>query len=247
MRSPTKTPTPLPDAGDARPTQGGGAAVVRGPARPDLRRIRAPGGRTFRPPSRPAARPLRAQGLAARARPRRRGSRRRHHGRHARPRVREGGGQRLDRVRRVQPRVPQPDPGRRRGSALLRLGHLAGGTYALAQGAGHAHEHPPHRDHARLVRRRRGSHAHGAARGRYAGLPCRAQGRLRPPRPGLLSALQAMVRRILPPAAPRRAARRGRHLLRRSRQRRLRARLRLHPRRRRGLPRGLSRAGAPRT
>ena len=62
---------------------------------------------------------------------------------------------------------------------------------------------------------------------------------------GLLSALQAMVRRVLLPAAPRRAARRGRHLLRLSRQRRLGARLRLHPRRRRGLPRDLSRARAP--
>ena len=98
---------------------------------------------------------------------------------HARPRVREGGRQRLDGVRRVQPGVPQADPGRRAGSALLRHGHLAGGAHALAQGAGGAHEHPPHRDHARLVRRRRRPHAHGAARRRYRGVPRRAQGRLR--------------------------------------------------------------------
>ena len=75
-----------------------------------------------------------------------------------------------------------------------------------------------------------------------AGVPRRAQGRLRRPRCGLLPALQAMVRRVLLSPAPRRGARRGRHLLRRSRQRRLRARLRLHARRRRGFPRGLSRA-----
>ena len=55
-------------------------------------------------------------------------------------------------------------PGAARGSALLRLGHLAGGAHALAQGAGGAHEHALHRHHARLVRRRRRPHADGAAR-----------------------------------------------------------------------------------
>ena len=122
-------------------------------------------------------------------------------------------------------------PGADAGSALLRLGHLAGGAHALAQGAGGAHEHPLHRDHARLVRRRRRPHADGAARSRtptafHAALKaaCDAHDR------GLLPALQGMVRRILLPAASRRAARRRRHLLRLSRQRRLRARLRLHPR-----------------
>ena len=68
------------------------------------------------------------------------------------------------------------------------------------------------------------------------------QAGLRRPRPDALSALQGMVRRILLPAAPQRAARRRRHLLRLSRQRRSCARLRLHPRRRRGLPRHLSRS-----
>ena len=75
--------------------------------------------------------------------------------------------------------------------------------------------------------------------------------RCRPPAtrttPTLLRALQGLVRRVLLPAAPRRAARRRRHLLRLSRHRRLRARLRLHPRRRRGLPRRLSADRAPRT
>ena len=55
-------------------------------------------------------------------------------------------------------------------------------------------------------------------------LPRRAASRLRRPRPGLLPALQEMVRRVLLPAAPQRAARRRRHLLRLSRQRRLRPR-----------------------
>ncbi len=72
-----------------------------------------------------------------------------------------------------------------------------------------------------------------------AGLPRRVPERLRRARRRLLRALQEMVRRIFLPAAPRRAARRRRHLLRLPR-RRLRPELRLHPRRRRDLPRHLS-------
>ena len=52
-------------------------------------------------------------------------------------------------------------------------------------------------------------------------------------------AIQAMVRRVLLPQAPQRAARHRRHLLRRSRRRRLRALLRAHAKRRRPLPRRL--------
>ena len=104
-------------------------------------------------------------------------------------------------------------PGAEAGSALLRHGHLAGGAPALAQGAGGAHEHAPHRDDARLVRRRRRPHADGAAPARHRRLSRRAQGRLRRARRGLLSALQEMVRRILLSVASRRAARRRRHLL----------------------------------
>ena len=95
--------------------QGRGARLVREPARPHLRRVRALEDELAGTHRELRARPLRAQGLAARGRARRRGSRRRRHGAHARPRVREGRRQRLDRVRRVQPGVPQADPGRRRG------------------------------------------------------------------------------------------------------------------------------------
>ena len=52
-----------------------------------------------------------------------------------------------------------------------------------------------------------------AHRGRRR-LPRRLPRRLRPPRPRLLPALQGMVRPLLLPAAPQRAARRRRHLLR---------------------------------
>ena len=150
--------------------------LVREPARPHLRRIREDRGRAFGPHA-TAGRPLRAQGVAARGRARR--VRRRRHGADARPRVREGGRQRLDRVRRVQPEFRNQIPGAERGPALLRHGHLAGRAHALAPGAGGAHEHAPHRDHARLVRRRRRPHADGAARAGHRRLPRRAQGRLR--------------------------------------------------------------------
>ena len=178
MRSPTKTPRHCPTT----------------PRSPSARTRRAPGSKTCATASAPNSRRSRTSSpartascrpAASSARPgsasrgaERRGSRRRHHVDHARPRVREGRRQRLDRVRRIQPGVPQADPGRRAGSALLRLGHLAGGAHALAQGAGGAHEHPLHRHHARLVRRRRRPHADGAARRRHAR---RSTPRSRPP------------------------------------------------------------------
>ena len=246
MRSPTENPTPLPDAATVQRRKDEARAwfeSLRDRICAAFEKIEDELTGTH---SELRARPLRAQGVAARGRAQR-GSRRRRHVTHARPRVREGGRQRLDRVRRVQPGVPQADPGRRRGSALLRHGHLAGGAPALAPGAGGAHEHAPHRDDARLVRRRRRPHADGAAPARHRRLSRRAQGCLRRARRRLLSALQEMVRRVLLSAASRRAARRRRHLLRRPRQRRLRPRLRLHAWRRRGLPRRLSAARARRT
>ncbi len=151
------------------------------------------------------------------------GRRRRRHVGDARPRLREGRRQRLDRPWRASPRssasrspAPPSDP------ALLGERHLAGRPYALAAGAGGAHEHAPHR------RPRKAWFGGGADLtpmspddGRHRRLPRRAEGRLRPPRPRLLPALQEMVRRVFLPDAPQRAARRRRHLLRQSRQRRL--------------------------
>ena len=60
-----------------------------------------------------------------------------------------------------------------------------------------------------------------------------------------LRPLQGMVRRVLLPQAPERAARHRRHLLRLPELRRLGGRFRLHPRRRPRLPRHLSEARPP--
>ena len=117
---------------------------------------------------------------------------------HARPRVREGRRQRLDRVRRVQPGVPQADPGRRAGSALLRQG------ISLV-----AHMRSPqvpavHMNTRHIVTTR-------AWFGGGADLTPMVPARSRTPRPstralkaacdahdaGLLPALQEMVRRVL--------------------------------------------------
>ena len=93
-----------------------------------------------------------------------------------------------------------------------------------------------------LVRRRRRPDA-GArppphpGRSRHARLPRRDEGRLRRARRGrALRQIQDVVRRVFLPAAPQRAARHRRHLLRLSRQRRLGRRLRLHAGRRPRLP-----------
>ena len=59
------------------------------------------------------------------------------------------------------------------------------------------------------------------------------------------TSIRSLVRRVLLPAAPQRAARHRRHLLRLAQQRRLRGGLRLHPRRRPGLSRRLSGARPP--
>ena len=133
-------------------------------------------------------------------------------------------------------------PGAADERPLLGQRHQPGRPSALAAGAGGAHEHPPHRHQPELVRRRRRPDADVSrdAREDAADFHAALQGRLRPPRSRLLPALQEMVRRVFLPAAPQRAARRRRHLLRQSRQRRLGPGLRLHPRRRRGLPRRLS-------
>ena len=119
--------TPVLARDRARPPPAGRRAdLVRGAARPHLRRVRgledeAAGAVRSR---RDERRPLRAQALVAH-RPRRRGRRRRRHGADARPRVREGRRPRLDRARRVRAGVPRPDPGRGRGPALLGGRHLA--------------------------------------------------------------------------------------------------------------------------
>src|SRR6202043_1201032 len=77
-------------------------------------------------------------------------------------------------------------------------------------------------------------------------VPCGARRRVRPLGTGRLCRVQEMVRRLFLSAASRRAARRRRHLFRRSRQRRFAARFRLCPGGWGSLPRGLpgDRAGA---
>ena len=159
-----------------------------------------------RPPRRPPGGPLRAHGMVP-SRGNRPGRRRGDEPAAERPRVREGGRERLHGARRVLARIPRPDPRRRHRSALLRHRHLAGRPPAEPARAGGAHEHPLHRHHARLVRRRRRHHAHGPGIARSAGrrrpLPRSLPRRLRPPRPRLLPALQGVVRRVLLPAAPR--------------------------------------------
>ena len=67
-----------------------------------------------------------------------------------------------------------------------------------------------------------------------------AAARLRRLPRGRVPGIQRLVRPLLLPAAPPRAARRRRHFLRRSRERRARGRLRLRARGRRGIPRRLS-------
>ena len=102
--------------------------------------------------------------------------------------------------------------------------------------AGGAHEHPHDRHHRKLVRRRRrsqsdpGPGAH-AAPSRHGGFPCPAETGLRRLRHGLVPQIQEMGRQLFLAAASRRAARRGRHLLRPSRQRRLGHATSLSPRR----------------
>ena len=155
------------------------------------------------------------------------GRRRRHDRADAWPGVREGRGQRLDRVRRVRAGIPRRDPRRGRRSAVLGERHLARRPYALAAGAGRAHEHPPHCHNQGLVRRRRRPDPD---------LPRSRGGRAIPRRPCRAPAT-ATIRTATPasswcdeyfyPAAPRRAARRRRDLFRLSRQRRLGARFRL--------------------
>ena len=230
------------------PMTGAGARLVRDAARPHLRQpSRRSRTSCRRPAPRPAPRPLRAHRLGPA-----RGRRRRHVG-DARAGLREGRRQRLDRLRRIQPGVPPADPRRRGRPALLRHRHLAGRAPAQPARAGGAHEHALHRHHQRLVRRRRRPDAHVPRQRRGQGgrgdLPRRLQGRLRQARPDLLPALQAMVRRILLPAPPQRAARPRRHLLRLARRPHAgqgdRGRLRLHAGCRHGLPRGLPRHRAP--
>ena len=93
-----------------------------------------------------------------------------------------------------------------------------------------AHEHPPHPHHQGLVRRRRRPQPDRARRGRHGGLPrARCERPATPTSPTPTTRFKALGRRVLLHAAPQRAARRRRHLLRLSRGR-LRARLRLHPR-----------------
>ena len=78
-------------------------------------------------------------------------------------------------------------------------------------------------------------------RSRHPRLPRRDARRLRRPPVRRLRALQGVVRRVFLPPAPRRDARRRRHLLRLSLVGRSGRGFRLHPRRRRGVPRRLSR------
>ena len=99
-----------------------------------------------------------------------------------------------------------------------------------------------------LVRRRHGPHALLRLRGGRAPLPPRQPRRAGAVRRRQVPALQALVRRVLLPQAPRRAARHRRHLLRRLRRGRLRRQLRPDARGRRRLPAGLpaDRAAPPR-
>ena len=166
--------------------------------------------------------------------------RRRRHVDHARPGVREGRRQYLDGPWLLQPGIPQEHAGSGRGRPVLGGGNQSGRAYALAAGPGGPYEHAPYRDVDRLVRRRRRPDADvpgGAGRGRF---PRRTQGSLRRPWAGLLRALQGMVRPLFLPAAPGRAARHRRHLLRQPGQRRLGGGLRVHARCRTGVPGCLS-------
>ena len=140
---------------DGRGAQGARRGVVRGAARPDLRRLRGDRGRAGRRAvRRPAARPLRAQGDAAGGRG---GRRRRGDGGDARGAgLREGGGQRLDGLRAArragaaEPDGAQGDPRARRRSAVLGERDQPRRAHALAADPGGAHEHPDVLDAARL-------------------------------------------------------------------------------------------------
>ena len=200
------------------------ARLVRSAARPHLRRLRADRGRARRHASRPAARPLRAQGLAAR--PRRDGEDR---GGGVmsmmRGRVFEKVGVNVSTVYgEFSPEFAQADPRRRGGPALLCHGHLAGRAHALAQVPA------VHMNTRYIVTTKAGSAAAPTSRRwcrtrqddrREPSMP-RCKAACDAHDPDYYAALQGMVRRVLLPAAPQRAARRRRHLLRLSRHRRLR-------------------------
>ena len=174
------------------------------------------------------------------------GRRRRHQPDHrARPRLRARRRQLLARPRRAPAAV-----GERRAAAARRPrvrgdGHFAGAASGQSACADRAHEPAPvRREKGRrrcdlVVRRRHGPDALlRLRRGRRAFPPLlpRCAGAVRR---RLLSALQALVRRILPAPASQRAARRRRNLFRRLERSGLRPQLCADSQRRRWLPRRL--------
>src|SRR5690606_8864183 len=94
-------------AGRNRGEEGEGQSLVRGTARPHLRRLRADRGRTDGSALVMGARPVRAHRMATRRRSRRWWR----HVDDVRPRLREGGRAYLDRARRVLARNARPDAG----------------------------------------------------------------------------------------------------------------------------------------
>ena len=239
MRSPTKTPTKLPDDATLAQRKATARTWFEG-ARTHLRRIRAIEAELSGTHRELA--PGRFERKAWQREPgRRRGSRRRHHVAHARP-VFERWASTSRPCSASSAPSSAADPRRRAGSALLATAS-PGRHMLLAQGAGGPHEP------RRIVTTR----WFGGGADLTPMVPHEPVPRL------FHAALKTACDRHdaaylhassngatnTSPAAPRRAARRRRHLLRRSRQRRLRARLRVYEERRRGLPSRSTPAGAP--
>ncbi|CAA9527437.1 MAG: Coproporphyrinogen III oxidase, aerobic, partial [uncultured Sphingomonas sp.] len=210
--------------------------LVRGSARPHLRRIRSDrtGGGVGR---RLHLHPLGAHGRVGRARRRRRARSADGSG------VREGRGQRLHRRRPLLARVRAFHPRRRGGPALLCHRHQPGGAHGQSARARRPHEHPLLDDDPALVRRRRGPQSRDPLPGGHRRLSRGAQARLRPARPRALPPLRQVGGGLFLAAPPGRRAGRRRHLLRPAGGR-VRRQFRLHPGGRGSLPGGVPAARA---
>ena len=138
----------------------------------------------------------------------------------------ERGGVNFSRVRGERlPASGERGATRARRARLRGDGRVARAAPAQSLRADGAHERAlPRRDQARqrsgvVVRRRHGPHAVLRLRGGCAAFPSHLPRRARAVRRGPLPPLQALVRRVLLPQAPRRAARHRRHFLRRRERR----------------------------